>query len=196
MLSRPGKLLLQDRGIWGVYSSVGQQNSAELVLVQVKGSRVPAAHPHPEIPKVPPPPVHSIPDSFCAARKIIPDRASVHTQERLQRRDFCDAVKLRRADLLSGMSHVGQVRIGVHTPGGGALGNFFGGYVPPGTLPRPPPPPTGFIPYRVAICGGMKSYQVKYVPSLNQPLAVTCQRGMRVNLLKGIKKFTMPYKYE
>ena len=27
--------------------------------------------------------VHSIPDSFCAARKIIPDRVSVHTQERL-----------------------------------------------------------------------------------------------------------------
>ena len=47
--------LLQDRGIWGVYSSIGQQNSAELALVQVKCSRVPAAHPHPEIPKVPPP---------------------------------------------------------------------------------------------------------------------------------------------
>ena len=45
---------LQDRGNSGVYSSIGQQNSAELVLVQVKGSRVPAAHPHPVIPKVPP----------------------------------------------------------------------------------------------------------------------------------------------
>ena len=55
ILSRLGKQLLQDRGIWGVYSSIGQQNSAELALVQVKGSRVPAAHPHPEIPKVPPP---------------------------------------------------------------------------------------------------------------------------------------------
>ena len=47
-------------GISGVYSSIGQQNSAELVLVQVKelvkGSRIPAAHLHPEIPKVPPPP--------------------------------------------------------------------------------------------------------------------------------------------
>ena len=51
ILSRQGKQLLQDRGIWGIYSSIGQQNSAELALVQVKGSRVPAAHPHPEIPK-------------------------------------------------------------------------------------------------------------------------------------------------
>ena len=41
-------------GIRGVYSSIGEQNSAELALVQVKGSRVPAVHPHPEIPKVPP----------------------------------------------------------------------------------------------------------------------------------------------
>ena len=55
ILSRLGKQLLQDKGIWGVYSSIGQQNSAELALVQVKGSRVPAAHPHPEIPKVRPP---------------------------------------------------------------------------------------------------------------------------------------------
>ena len=55
ILSRLGKQLLQDRGIWGVYSSIGQQNSAELALVKVKGSRFPAAHPHPEIPKVPPP---------------------------------------------------------------------------------------------------------------------------------------------
>ena len=55
ILSRQGKQLLQDRGIWGVYFSIGQQNSAELALVQVKGSRVPVAHPHPEIPKVPPP---------------------------------------------------------------------------------------------------------------------------------------------
>ena len=34
--------------------------------------------------------VHTISDSFCAATNIIPDRASVHTQERLSRRDFCD----------------------------------------------------------------------------------------------------------
>ena len=39
------------------------------------------------------------PDSFCAAKKIISDWASVHTQERLWRRDFCDEAKLRRADL-------------------------------------------------------------------------------------------------
>ena len=31
-------------------------NSAELALVKVKGSRLPAAHPHQDIPKVPPPP--------------------------------------------------------------------------------------------------------------------------------------------
>ena len=50
-----------------------------------------------------------MPDSFCAATKIIPDRASVHTQERLWRVDFCDGAKLRRADLDSGASHIGQV---------------------------------------------------------------------------------------
>ena len=33
ILSRLGKQLLQDRGIWGVYSGIGQQNSAELALV-------------------------------------------------------------------------------------------------------------------------------------------------------------------
>ena len=38
-------------------------------------------------------------DSFCAAIKIIPDRASVHTKERLWWRDFCDGARLRRADL-------------------------------------------------------------------------------------------------
>lgn len=37
-------------GVWRVYSSIGQQNSAEIALVYVKGSRVPAAHPHPENP--------------------------------------------------------------------------------------------------------------------------------------------------
>ena len=42
ILSRLGTQLLQYRGIWGVYSSIGQQDSAELALVQVKGSRVPA----------------------------------------------------------------------------------------------------------------------------------------------------------
>ena len=57
ILSRLGTQLLQVRGIWGVYSSIGQQNSAELALVKVKGSRLPAAHPHPEIPKVNPPPL-------------------------------------------------------------------------------------------------------------------------------------------
>ena len=66
ILSRLGTQLLQDRGIWGVYSSIGQQNLAELALVQVKGSRVPVAHPHPEIPKVAPPPGRSIvTENFC-----------------------------------------------------------------------------------------------------------------------------------
>ena len=46
-------------------------------------------------------------DSFCAAMKIIPATASVHTQERLWRRDFCNGAKLRRADLKSGASHIG-----------------------------------------------------------------------------------------
>ena len=39
-------------GIWGIQFSVGYQNSAELALIQTKGSRAPAAHPHPKIPKV------------------------------------------------------------------------------------------------------------------------------------------------
>ena len=51
--------------------------------------------------------VHSASDSFCAVMKIIPDRASVHTQERLWWRDFCNGAKLRPADLESGGSHIG-----------------------------------------------------------------------------------------
>ena len=51
--------------------------------------------------------VHTIPDSFHATTKIIPDRSSVHTQERFWWRDFSDGVKLHRADLESGESHVG-----------------------------------------------------------------------------------------
>ena len=44
------------RGILGVQSSIGQQNSAKLALVQPKGSRVPVAHPYPKISKVLPSP--------------------------------------------------------------------------------------------------------------------------------------------
>ena len=51
--------------------------------------------------------VHTIPDSSCAATKTISDRASVHTQELLWRRDYCDGAKLSRADLESGASHIG-----------------------------------------------------------------------------------------
>ena len=42
--------------------------------------------------------VHTLPNSFCAATKIMLDRASVHIQQRLWRRAFCDGAKLRRAD--------------------------------------------------------------------------------------------------
>ena len=42
--------------------------------------------------------VHTIPGSFCAASKIRPDGASVYTQARLWRRDFCNGTKLRCAD--------------------------------------------------------------------------------------------------
>ena len=45
--------------------------------------------------------VHTIPDNFCVASKIIPDRASVDTEERLWRHNFCDRGRLRRADLES-----------------------------------------------------------------------------------------------
>ena len=50
--------------------------------------------------------VHTITDSFWAATKIIPDRASLQTQERLWRRDFCNGAKLLRADLESGVSRI------------------------------------------------------------------------------------------
>ena len=46
-------------------------------------------------------------NSFCAATEIIPDRASVHTQKLVRRRDLCDGAKLRRADLESIESHIG-----------------------------------------------------------------------------------------
>ena len=45
--------------------SLGQQNLADLALVWVMGSRVPVALPHPEIPKVPPPPVFYLPNTNC-----------------------------------------------------------------------------------------------------------------------------------
>ena len=53
--------------------------------------------------------VHTTSDSFCAAKKIIPDRTSVRTQERLWQRDFCDGAKMRHADLLRGESHIGKL---------------------------------------------------------------------------------------
>ena len=39
--------------------------------------------------------VYTIPDRFCAASEIIPDRSSVYTQERLWRRDFCSRRSLK-----------------------------------------------------------------------------------------------------
>ena len=44
-----------------------------------------------------------IPESFCAATRITPDRASIYKQER---RDFCDGAKLPRADLESRELHI------------------------------------------------------------------------------------------
>ena len=46
-------------------------------------------------------------DSFCAATKIIPDRAFVHSQKLVRRRDLSDGAKLRRADLESIELHIG-----------------------------------------------------------------------------------------
>ena len=43
--------------------------------------------------------VHSILNNVRATTNIIPDRASVRTQERLWRSDFCDGAKLWLADL-------------------------------------------------------------------------------------------------
>ena len=42
--------------------------------------------------------LHTLPDSFRGATKIITNKAFVQTQERLWRRDFCDVAKLRRAE--------------------------------------------------------------------------------------------------
>ena len=46
--------------------------------------------------------VHTKADSFCAATKIIAERACAHSQERLWWRDFCDgancAVLISRVD--------------------------------------------------------------------------------------------------
>ena len=46
--------------------------------------------------------VHSIPYCLCAAKRIIPHVASVHTKERWFWRDFCNGAKLHRFDLESG----------------------------------------------------------------------------------------------
>ena len=44
--------------------------------------------------------------ALAPPRKSYTDGASVRTQERLWRRDFCDVGKLRRADLESGVSNI------------------------------------------------------------------------------------------
>ena len=46
-------------------------------------------------------------DSVCAATKIIPDRASVYTQELMWLHDCCDGAKLCGADLESEALHIG-----------------------------------------------------------------------------------------
>ena len=51
--------------------------------------------------------VDTIPGSFYAVTKIIPDRLFIHTKERLWRRRLCDGAKLRRADPESGASLIG-----------------------------------------------------------------------------------------
>lgn len=53
--------------------------------------------------------VDTITNSFCTATNIVQGGVSVHTQERLWWRDFCDGAKLRRVDLESGESHFGWV---------------------------------------------------------------------------------------
>ena len=45
-------------------------------------------------------------DSVNTATEIIPNRASVYTEQRLWRREFCDGTKLCGADLESGASHI------------------------------------------------------------------------------------------
>ena len=47
---------------------------------------------------------HAILESVCPGTKTIPDRASLDTEERWFRRDFCNGAILRRADLQSGES--------------------------------------------------------------------------------------------
>ena len=47
-----------------------------------------------------------IPESFCAATRITPDKASIYT------RDFCDGAKLPRADLESRELHIAVAIVG------------------------------------------------------------------------------------
>lgn len=53
--------------------------------------------------------VHPTADSSCADTKIIPCRASIHTEERCFRRDFCERGKRYRADYESGSTHFWNV---------------------------------------------------------------------------------------
>ena len=45
--------------------------------------------------------------AFAPPRKSYRIGLPIHTQEQLWRRDFYDGAKLRRADLKSGVSHIG-----------------------------------------------------------------------------------------
>ena len=60
--------------------------------------------------------VHTVPERFCVAVKTIPDKASVHTQERLWRRDFCDGAKpISKAE-----SHTRLVFVALRKASGGS----------------------------------------------------------------------------
>ena len=50
--------------------------------------------------------VCTLPDSFRAGTKIIPDGATIHTQERLWRRDYCDWAKLCAAAISKVERHI------------------------------------------------------------------------------------------
>ena len=59
--------------------------------------------------------VQTITDSFCTATKIISDRATFHTKERLWRRGFSNEAKLRRAAPISKVENHISDRCSHHT---------------------------------------------------------------------------------
>ena len=74
--------------------------------------------------------VHTVPESFCAAVKTIPDRASFHTQERLWR-----AISVTEQSCAAPISklesHTGLGFVALRKASGGSRGVAMGAAPPP-----------------------------------------------------------------